>query len=43
MLDQTKHRYKHWILTNLGTVVLELACYALIFIVVFLYIWRAFS
>ena len=43
MLDQTKHRYKHWILSRLGTVVLELACYALIFIVVFLYIWRAFS
>jgi hypothetical protein len=46
MLDQTKHRqprWRHWILTRLGTIALEFACYALIFIIVFVYIYRAFS
>jgi hypothetical protein len=28
--------------TTLGTIALELACYVLIFVVVFSYIWRAF-
>ena len=43
MLDQTKHRYKHWILTRLGTIALEFVCYLLIFCIVFIFIYRAFS
>jgi hypothetical protein len=41
MLNRTK--YRHWILTNLGTIALEFACYVLIFLVVFVYIYRAFE
>jgi hypothetical protein len=33
----------HWILTRLGTIALEFACYALIFVIVFIFIYRAFS
>ena len=43
MLAPNKAPRQHWILTRLGTIALEFACYALIFVVVFLYIYRAFS
>jgi hypothetical protein len=42
--SERKQRRWHWIYcSTLGTIVLELACYALIFCVVFLFIYRAFS
>jgi hypothetical protein len=43
MLAPFKAPKQHWILTRLGTIALEFACYALIFIIVFVYIYRAFE
>jgi len=43
MLAPFKAPKQHWILTRLGTIALEFVCYLLIFLVVFLYIYRAFS
>jgi hypothetical protein len=43
MLAPFKAPKPHWILTRLGTIALEFACYVLIFLVVFIYIYRAFE
>jgi hypothetical protein len=43
MLAPFKAPKQHWILTRLGTIALEFACYVLIFLVVFIYIYRAFE
>ena len=44
MLAPTPRPKSHWFYSStLGTIALEFACYLLIFVVVFLYIWRAFS
>jgi hypothetical protein len=43
MLAPNKAPRQHWILTRLGTIALEFACYVLIFLVVFIYIYRAFE
>ena len=43
MLARTPPSKRNWFYgTTLGTLALELACYALIFVVVFIFIWRAF-
>ena len=38
-----KARKQHWLWLRLGTIALEFLCYALIFVIVFTYIYRAFS
>ena len=43
MLAPFKAPKQRWILTRLGTIALEFACYVLIFLVVFIYIYRAFE
>jgi hypothetical protein len=43
MLAPFKAPKQRWILTNLGTIALEFVCYLLIFLVVFIYIYRAFE
>ena len=43
MLAPTPRKHSWFYSTTLGTIALEFVCYLLIFVVVFLYIYRAFS